>query len=192
MHVKDAIRTRRTIRKYRQEPIDRKILETLIDGARLAPSAANIQPLEYIIVDDEKLLGKVFETLAWAGYIKPEGDPKEGETPTAYIVVLGNTDYGKKWNIRDAGAAIMSILLEAQGYGIGSCWIGSVKREKLREILNIPGKYDIDSVIALGYPAEESMAEDMTDDSIKYYKDEEQVLHVPKRPMNKILHVNGF
>ena len=181
MHVKDAIRNRRTIRRYKQEPIDRNILEKLIEGARLAPSAANIQPLEYIIVDDVNLLGKVFETLAWAGYIKPEGDPKEGETPMAYIVVLGNTDYGKGWNLRDAGAAIMSILLEAQSHGIGSCWIGSIKREKL-----------IDSVIALGYPAEESVAEEMTDDSIKYYKDEQKILHVPKRSMDRILHINGF
>lgn len=192
MHVKEAIRTRRSIRKYRQEPIDRKILKELIDGARLAPSAANRQPLEYIIVDDEKLLDEVFETLAWAGYIQPDGNPKEGERPMAYIVVLGNTEYGKGWNLRDAGAAIMSIILEAQSYGIGSCWIGSIRREKLSEILNISGKYDIDSVIALGYPAEKSVAEEMTTDSIKYYKDEDAILHVPKRSLDSILHINGF
>lgn len=191
MDVKDAIRNRRTIRKYRQEPIDRKVLETLIEGARLAPSAANLQPLEYIIVDDDKLLDQVFETLAWAAYIYPEGNPKEGERPTAYIVVLANAEDGGKWNVHDAGAAIMGILLEAYSYGIGSCWVGSVKRKRLAELLNIPGKYEIDSVIALGYPAEKSVAEDMKD-SIKYYKDDEGVVHVPKRNLESILHINGF
>ena len=192
MNVKDAIRGRRTIRKYRQTPIDREILISFIEGARLAPSAANLQPLEYIIVDDEDLLPKVFETLAWAGYIKPEGDPKEGETPMAYIVVLGNTEKAKNWNIRDAGAAVMSIILEAYEEGIASCWIGSIKKEKLRDILNISGKYDIDSVIALGYPMEKSVAEDMTDDSIRYYKDEKNVVHVPKRAVEDILYINGI
>lgn len=191
MNVRDVIRSRRSIRKYKQKAIERSTLEALIEGARLAPSAANLQPLEYILVDDKELLDEVFETLAWAAYIAPEGTPKENERPTAYIVVLIKTEDKSRLVGHDAGAAIMSILLEAHSYGIGSCWIGSAKREELKGILNIPNNYEIDSVIALGYPAEASIFEDMTD-SIKYYRDDKGVLHVPKRALESILHINGF
>ncbi|NLJ40489.1 MAG: nitroreductase family protein [Clostridiales bacterium] len=184
----NIIKGRRTIRKYKQDRIDPKILKDLADGARLAPSGANLQPLEYLIVDDPTLLDKVFDTLAWAGYIKPEGDPKVGERPVAYIIILvkdkarGNTSH-------DAGAAIQNILLGAWGYGIGCCWIGSVKRDVLAKEFSIPKDMKIDSVISLGYPAEESIWEDEKG-SIKYYYDEDKVLHVPKRKPEDIIHLN--
>ena len=189
MQVMEIIKGRRTIRKYKQERIDPAILKDLVDGARLAPSAANRQPLEYLIVDDPEKLDKVFETLSWAGYIKPEGDPKEGEQPVAYIIVLINKEVGSPRPAKDAGAAIQNILLGAYAYGIGSCWLGSVDRKKLRESLFIPEKYEIDDVVALGYPAEESVWEEEKG-STKYYKDENKVLHVPKRKLDSILHYN--
>lgn len=189
MQVMDAIKERRTIRKYQQKQIERSILEDLVDGARLAPSAANRQPLEYLVVDDPGLLDKVFETLKWAGYIKPEGDPKEGEKPVAYIIVLINKEVGVSKPHKDCGAAIQNILLGAYSYGIGSCWIGSVDRKQLKESLSIPDKYEIDDVVALGYPAEESVWEEEKG-SIKYYKDENKVLHVPKRKLDDIMHFN--
>ncbi|MFO7154327.1 MAG: nitroreductase family protein [Caldicoprobacter oshimai] len=189
MTVKEAIRARRTIRKYKQERIPLEVLKELVDGARLAPSAANRQPLEYLIVEDPSLLEPVFSTLGWAGYIKPHGTPKEGEKPTAYIVLLINRELDSAWAKHDVGAAVENILLGAQEYGIGCCWIGSVDRDRLREILQIPEKYIIDCVVALGYAAEKSVVED-EQGSIKYYKDENGVLHVPKRRLEDIMHVN--
>jgi len=189
MEMMEIIKGRRTIRKYRQERIDPTILKDLVDGARLAPSAANRQPLEYLVVDDPEKLDKVFETLSWAGYIRPEGDPKEGEKPIAYIIVLVNKEVGVSKPAKDVGAAIQNILLGAYAYGIGSCWIGSVDRNKLRENLSIPEKYEIDDVVALGYPAEKSVWEE-EQGSIKYYKDENKVLHVPKRKLDSIMHYN--
>jgi len=106
-------------------------------------------------------------------------------------VVLFNTKIVKKFSQSDAGAAIENILLAALGEGIGSCWIGSVEREKVRKILNIPPGYKIDSVIALGYPAEEPVLEEMKD-SIKYWLDEKDVLHIPKRRLEDILHEDKF
>ena len=74
---------------------------------------------------------------------------------------------------------------------IGSCWLLSIERNKIREILNIPETYAIDSVLALGYPAEEPVADDITD-SVKYWKDESGRLHVPKRTLESIIHYEGF
>lgn len=189
MQMMDIIKGRRTIRKYKQERIDPVILKDLIDGARLAPSASNRQPLEYLIIDDPEKLDKVFQTLSWAGYIRPEGNPQEGEKPVAYIIVLINKEVGAPNPHKDSGAAIQNILLGAYSYGIGTCWLGSVNRKQLRENLSIPEKYDIDDVVALGYPAEKSVWEDEAG-SIKYYKDENKIMHVPKRKLDDILYYN--
>ncbi|MFU0801055.1 MAG: nitroreductase family protein [Xylanivirga thermophila] len=191
MSIDKTIKARRTIRKYKQERIDMKFLKDLVDVARLAPSAANRQPLEYIIVNKTDMLSKVFDTLKWAGYIKPFGTPEEGERPVAYIVVLINKDRAGSMAEHDVGASVQNILLSAWEKGIGSCWIGSVDRRALREILNIPDRYEIDCVIALGYAAQEAIEEDR-DDTIRYYLDDQGVLHVPKRPLDNILHIDGF
>ena len=83
------------------------------------------------------------------------------------------------------------MILAALEKGIGSCWLLSVDREKLREILNIPENYKIDSVLALGYPDENPVIEDMKD-SIKYWKDQAGQLHVPKRKLEDVIHFNKF
>lgn len=189
--VYSTVLERRTIRKYQQIPISIEILKKLVNAARLAPSAANLQPLEYILVTSEELREKVFSTLSWAGYITPLGIPKEGEKPVAYIVVLINRNIVKEGGERDAGAAIENMILTALEEGIASCWICSINREKLREILEIPSHLDIDSVIALGYPAEKSVVEEFKG-SVKYWKDEEGVLHVPKRRLEDIIHYEKY
>ena len=189
MDIKEVIMKRRTIRKYQQKPISRDILSELAESARLAPSAANMQPLAYLVVDQADLLETVFATVKWAGYLAPHANPKEGEKPVAYILVLADTTIREDGYQHDAGAAIENISLLAWHYGIGSCWIGSVDRPALQKALKIPGKYAIDSVIALGYSAEESEAED-ENGSIKYYKDDQKKLHVPKRKLTDICFFN--
>ena len=191
MNPTEWIKTRRTIRKYRQQKIDGDILTDLVDCGHLAPSAGNRQPLEYFIVRKEDLLDPVFHTLSWAGYIAPKGNPREGEKPVAYIVVLMKKESENPSAKHDAGAAIENILLAAWSYGIGSCWIGAVNRKELAQVLKITEAYVIDSVIALGYPAETSVSEE-AGDSTKYYKDANQVLHVPKKPLKKILHIDDW
>lgn len=193
MDVWEAIKRRRSVRRFRQEEISREILIEFIEAARCAPSAANRQPLEFVVVDSEELRAEIFAQLAWAGYVRPRRDPPDGKHPVAYIVVLVDpqkamSGLGKV----DAAAAIENILLAAQGQGIGSCWLGSIKRDKLREILEIPDKYDIDSVIALGYPDEKPIMEDCKGEKIEYSIDDEDVLHVPKRPLASITHMNKF
>lgn len=188
MEIDEAIRKRRSIRKFKQKEIGINILKELIDYARVAPSAANVQPLEYYIVTDDSLKSEVFDNLKWAGYIAPEGDPKDKERPVAYIIVLVNKNKKKFPTRRDVGAAVENVLLAAINKNIGSCWLGAIDRKNLTSILELPSKYKIDSVIALGYPKEEAVVEKSKNGDIKYWKDEQGILHVPKRSLDEVIY----
>ncbi|MCE5341898.1 MAG: nitroreductase family protein [Planctomycetaceae bacterium] len=190
MDIFETIKSRRSIRLFNQEKLDRNFLIELVEAARCAPAAANIQSLEYIIVDEPDMCSKLFTTLAWAGHVKPKRNPAPLQRPVAYIIVLVDTEIKKEAHV-DAAAAIENILLAAWGKGVGSCWLGSIDRLKIQEILNIDEKYQINSVIALGKPAETPVMED-AGESTKYYLDDKDVLHVPKRPLKKIMHINRF
>lgn len=187
----EMILSRRTIRRFRPQPIGQEILDRLVDAARLAPSAANRQPCEFIVVDEAGLVEQVFTLVRWAGYIAPAGDPPEGQRPVAYVLVLINRDKTPDPAPHDAAAAVMNIIYAAQAHGIGSCWMQAIDRRGLRHLLGVPEPCEIDSVVALGYPAESPVVEPMLD-SIKYWKDESGVLHVPKRSLADVLHRNGY
>lgn len=187
----DVIAGRRTIRRFKPEPMAGELLERLVDVGRLAPSAANMQPLEFIVVDEAGLRAEVFPCLKWAAYITPAGDPHPGEEPAAYIVTLANTKVRKKMFEYDVGAAMENMILAALAEGVGSCWLLSIDRDKLRAVLGVPEDYRVDSVLALGYPAEEPTAEVMGE-SCRYWKDTEGRLHVPKRALSTVIHFNRF
>jgi nitroreductase len=189
--ARDIIVGRRTIRQFRPEPVARQSLEALVDTGRLAPSAGNLQPLEFIIVDDPRLCAEVFPCLKWAAYIAPAGDPKPGREPAAYIVTLVNLKVREKMFEYDVGAAMENMIIAAVSEGIGSCWLLSVDRDRLSGLLGIPDGYRLDCVLALGYPAEEPAVEDLKD-SQKYWKDAAGRLHVPKRTRASVLHINRF
>ena len=191
MTIHDLIVSRRTIRQYQARPIERPILERLVDAGRLAPSAANMQPLEFYVVDDPGLRAEVFPGLKWAAYIQPEGNPLPGQEPAAYVFVLVNTGIKEKNTEYDVGAAVENICLSAWGEGIASCWLISIERPKLAAVLGIPESYRIDSVVALGYPAETSKTEEFVD-SPRYWKDAAGGFHVPKRKRADVIHVNRF
>lgn len=191
MGVYELILKRRTIRRFKQDPISDKLLSKFVNAGRLAPSGANLQPLEFIIINQSDLVSKIFSTLKWAGYIAPAGNPPESKRPMAYITVLINTEIKPKNGEVDAAASIENMILAALEAGIGSCWLGSIDRDQLRTIFNIPQKYQIDSVLALGYPDESPVVEEVKD-SIKYWKDEQGILHVPKRKLSDIVHFNRY
>jgi nitroreductase len=187
----DLIVARRTVRQFEPEPVPRALLERVVDAGRLAPSAANLQPLEFIIVDEPSVRAKIFRCLKWAAYVAPAGNPAPGREPMAYIVVLVNTEIREKMFEYDVGAANENTILAALAEGVASCWLLSIDREMLRGILKVPESFRIDSVLALGYPAEAPVVEDY-EDSCRYWKDGEGTLHVPKRKRTDILHINGF
>ena len=192
MSIYKTIISRRTIRKFKQKKIDLKLLEKLVNAGRLAPSAANQQPLEYLIITDQTLKERIFPNLGWAGYIKPEGNPIKGEEPDSYIIILVNKEISIRPD-RDIGASAENINLAAEEEGIGCCWVGTLKREQIAKILEIPGNFSIELVMALGYPSEKPIYEDVgKNSSIKYYKDSSKTLHVPKRKLKDIIHINHF
>jgi nitroreductase len=186
----DILTKRRSIRRFKQNPISEEILKKMVDTARFAPSAANLQPLEFIIVNNPKTCSKIFNTLSWAGYIKPAWKPSPDEKPTAYIIILVKNKENL-WYQRDSSFAGSNIVHYAESNNIGSCILCKIDKKKIREILNIPEEVIIDSVIALGYKSEKSVTEELRD-SIKYYRDEKQIMHVPKRKLEDILHINKF
>ena len=191
MSLYELILSRRSIRQFKPEPVSRSILEKLINAARLAPSGANLQPLEFVVVDEEEVRKRLFPCLRWAAYIAPEGNPQPGHEPVAYVVVLVNLKLRKKGYERDVGAAVENMILAAWEERVGSCWIANADIEKIKDMLNVPEDYKVDSVLALGYPAEEPITEELKE-SVKYWKDSKGRLHVPKRRMDDIVHFNGF
>jgi len=191
MHIKKqgvykTIITRRTIRCFKQKPLSAFILKRLINAARLAPSAANLQPLEFIVVCNQSICNKIFLNLKWAAYIAPEGTPTAGKRPVAYIAVLvARTKARLKYAAYDVGAAVQNILLTAWEHGIGACWIQSIGRRKIKKILNTREDYRLDSIIALGYRDEWPVAEDFKG-TVKYWKDKKGRLRVPKRKLSEV------
>ena len=186
--IEDIVRADRSYRRFHEDrPIDQAVLRGLVDLGRLSPCAANLQPLKYIISGDPRTNTCIFPTTAWAGYLKDWPGPAEGERPSAYIIILGDTEISKGFGC-DHGIAAQSILLGAAEKGIGGCMIGSIQRDELRGALNIPERYDILLVLALGYPNETVVLEDVgPDGDIKYYRDARGVHHVPKRALDEVI-----
>lgn len=191
MSAHEMATRRRSVRRFQDRPVPREVLQKCIDAARLAPTGANLQPLEFVAVDDARLLPQVFSTIGWAAYIRPAGDPPPGSEPTAYVVVLKRRDVSPPWTLCDIGAAMENIILVALEEGVGSCPLLNVKWDALRTALNIPDSYETSLLIAMGYP-DESPVEELSDETVKYWKDEDGVLHVPKRRLETVLHWNAF
>ena len=187
MNINELLKARRTIRKFKQTPLSKEQLAKYIDVARVAPSAANLQPLKYVAVQSKEMADKMFELVKWAGYLAPNYNPKEGERPTAYIVVCADTSIRKSGYDLDVGAAVENMILSAYDDGVGSCWMGSIDRPKIAELLSIPENMEISCVLALGYSAESPKEVDVNDDNIKYYLNDENTLCVPKRGLDDIL-----
>lgn len=186
MSVYELILKRRTIRKFENKQIEQEKILKMINAARLAPSGANMQPMKYIAVLSPELCKKVFPLTKYGGYLK-DGNPKEGEEPTAYIVVMEDENI-KKVATDEAGAAIENIILTALEDGIASCWVANVNREELKKVLGIEEHLKVNSIIALGYPMQQSEEAPFNGD-VKYYLDDEGKLHVPKRSMEEIFKI---
>lgn len=185
--IKQLILKNRSYRRFKEDyQINREDLLDMIDAARLSPSARNSQTLKYFICNDRELNALIFPNLAWAGYLKDWLGPAQGERPAAYIVQLHDTRIEKNY-LCDDGIALQSIMLTSTEKGLGGCIIALVKRESLRKVLEIPEHLKILHVIALGKPAEKVVIEQVKDDDIKYWRDEDGVHHVPKRTLKEML-----
>ena len=184
---KDLIVKNRSYRRFfQEEKISEDTLREFVELARLSPSGANKQPLKFILSCDEVKNPKVFECLKWAGGLKEWDGPEEGEKPTGFIVIIEDTNIGLVGGV-DHGIAAHSILLGATEKGLGGCMFGAIDRIKLRENLNIAEHLKILLVVAIGKPKETVVIDPMIDGDIKYWRDKDQVHHVPKRNLDDII-----
>ncbi len=186
MNVYDAAVSRRTIRKFKQDPISSEAIDKIIECARLAPYGANMQPLKFAVVTDEQKRKELFPLIKYAGYLT-DWNPAFEECPPVFIAILNDTSIKPSENAEcDCGAAVMSMCLEAEELGLGSCWLGAIDRAKIKEKLGLDEKYDVKYLLGLGRSAQSGEAFDMEGD-IKYYFDENGNVHVPKRTMEEII-----
>lgn len=186
--LRDLILKNRTRRRfYEAEPVSLDTLRELVDLARLSASASNKQPLKFMLSNTPERNAQIFEQLAWAGYLADWGGPAEGERPAAYVLILCDTAISEDPGV-DPGIAAQSITLGATERGLGACIIGSVKRVPLRKLLAIPAQYKIMLVVALGKPREEVVVDPVGPDSdIRYWRDEQEIHHVPKRTLEDVI-----
>ncbi|MCT4640278.1 MAG: nitroreductase family protein [Bacteroidales bacterium] len=187
MNLRDIVIKNRSYRRFDENiKVEYNVLKELVDIARYTASARNIQPLKYAIVTDSDKCNKVFDTLAWAGYLKEWKGPEEGERPTGYIIMLGDTEITKNFSV-DPGITAQTIMLGAVEKGLGGCIIMAVDKIKLREELNIPEHLDIIQVLAIGKPVEEVVVEDIINNDYKYHRDANGTHFVPKRKTEDII-----
>ncbi len=152
MKVLDVIQKRRSVRKYKEDPIPEKVLRCVLEAARLAPSGSNIQPWKFIIVKDKALKEKLAQASAGQFFM--------AEAPII-IVGCGFPDncyarlgrYMKAWPV-DVTIALEHLILQAQEEGLGTCWIGSFEEVEVKAILNIPENVKVLALTPLGYPGE--------------------------------------
>ena len=188
MKIRDLIIKNRSVRRFCEDvAVERETLRELVDLARLSASAANMQPLKYVLCCEPERNAHVFRYVGWAGYLKDWPGPAEGERPTAYIIILGDTEISEFADC-DHGIAAQSILLGAAEKGLAGCMIGTVRRKELSAALAIPPRYKILLVLALGKPAETVVLETAgPDGGIEYWRDADGVHHVPKRPLDELI-----
>ena len=187
MKFKELVRESRSYRRFKQTPIPENTLRELVDLARIAPTGANQQPLKFLLSCDSVTNAKIFPCTAWAAALKGWPGPAEDERPTAYVVILLDRDIAKGSG-QNAGIAAQTMALAAAEQGIGACMIGSINRSRLRENLELPEKYQIELILALGIPGETVVLEDVPPQaSLDYYRDENDVHHVPKRTLDEVI-----
>ncbi len=181
MEVKEALKNRRTVRLYQQKNVPDSDLAEMIDAARVTSCASNLQQLRYIVIRDSKLVKEIFPLTAWANLVRPSRTPESGiSAPRCFIAVIASAS-ANQVIYADAGAAIQSMQLMAWSKGLGCCWLGSIQRDKLKILVELPDDKQVLYLVAVGYPAEKPVAEDVPDGkSVFYYLDEQKCLHIPK------------
>ena len=145
MDAIEMLKTRRAVRAYTRQSVPRNIIEDIIDCGRLAATAVNIQPWEFVVVTNADALRRMAKTTDYGGFI--------ADAPVCVVVVCRDT----KYYLEDGSAATENILLAARAHGLGSCWVAGDKKPYAQEICRLVGApqgYKLISLIPIGYPAE--------------------------------------
>lgn len=178
----------RSIRRFKEKiAVDRNTIEKLVDLTRFCASGRNLQPLKYrIVVRDEERCA-VFPLLKWAGYLADWDGPSAGERPAAYLIQCLDTKITSNC-LCDDGLQIQAITLGATSLGLGACIIKSFNALEIKRVLKIDEWLEPLYVLALGYPEEKVIIEEMKDvSSFKYYREADGSHHVPKRQLPELI-----
>jgi nitroreductase len=187
MNFEELVFKTRTYRRFDESfSISHKTLCELVNLTRFSASGANRQPLKYLLYSNPSDCSRIFPSLAWAGYLKDWRGPEPGERPSAYIIILGDKSITDTFGV-DHGIAAQTIMLGASTLGMGGCMIASIRKDELRTGLNIPEQYEILLILALGKPVEKVVIDDIRDGDVKYWRDDNQVHHVPKRSLDELI-----
>ena len=185
--LRDLVQSSRSYRRFDHSvPVSIHTLEELVELARLCPSAANKQPLRFILSTAPYDNDAIFACLKWAAYLTDWSGPEPSERPSAYIVMINTL---KDWEFAkfDLGIMAQTMLLGAVERGLGGCMIGALDREKLRTHFSLQPEMDVSLVLALGKPVEDVRIVDVKEGgSIKYYRDDTGVHYVPKRSLAEL------
>lgn len=145
MDVLEAIRTRRSIRKFRPKPIPDENLKIILEAGRLAPSASNRQPWFFVVVKDPERKRTLAKAAAYQMFIADAG---------VIIVALGDHETSPKWFRQDPMIAIEHMVLAATDLGYGTCWIGAFDEEEVKRVLRVPNKLKVIALLPIGFPDE--------------------------------------
>ncbi len=187
MNFQSLVQEARSCRRFHQDQrIGKEALEWLVDLARVAPCARNAQVLRYGIAHSEEVCASIFPHTLWAAALK-WGGPIEGERPSGYIAILTPEGANKLVHF-DAGIAAQTIQLGAQSKGIGCCILASFKQAEVHKILDVPADMEIALLLGLGIEKEErKLAAMKKADDFMYWRDENNVHHVPKRTLEDVI-----
>ena len=185
---KELVISNRSCRRFdHSHKIEQNTLKYLVDIARNTASAANNQPLKYFLSCNDKKNEEIFSCLGWAAYLTDWPGPKKEERPSAYIVITADHDIAKNFWC-DHGIAAQTILLGARSLGLAGCMFGAINIKQIRQFLNIADNLEVKLVLAIGKPVEIACIDEMGQDgNIKYWRDENQVHHVPKRKLEDVI-----
>jgi len=164
MEVFDAIRTRRSIRKYRPEPIPDEKLRNILEAARLAPSAGNRQPWRFVVIqniDRKKALAKVANNQTFLD-------------ASAIIVATGDPEVSARWYEKDPMIALEHVVLAATALGYGTCWIGAFDEDAIKHLLKIPANVKVIALLPIGIPDETPAPRPRKEFSEIFFKEEWQ------------------
>lgn len=187
-NLMELLKTRRTYRRFEQREVAQDIVDEILLAARYASSAANRQPLSYLVIAEREKVAEVFGYTRWAGALPPEqGQPKENERPVLFIAVVKNLDINKNCDT-DAGLAISNMTLAAWNRGVGSCIIGACDKPALSKLFGLTENQELHTVVAFGYPSHASHIVDVENPAeVKYYLNEERDYMVPKRKLEDVV-----
>lgn len=162
--VLEAIRRRRSIRRYKAKDLPQEYLDKILEAGRLAPSAGNRQPWSFVVVTDPELRRRVAEVARHQMFMADAG---------AIVVGCGHPDVSPRWYRVDVTIALQNIVLTATDLGLGSCWIGAFDEEEVRGVLGIPDDVRVLAMISIGYP-------------------DESPTQRPRKALSEIVHYNGW